>query len=155
MSLAGVKKKAKKCYQIWFWRLLAFVTEFGIVLAINRMCSAHLFCFQNKALKIVCVLLCLFFTFLFKLFIMVKICCYGLCKSNSKKEPTIEFLPFPKPKTNPERAKRLKIEDDQMSFRSLTASPLSNPISKKTNKTPIKYGDCCYYYEYGYGFGYG
>jgi hypothetical protein len=32
---------------------------------------------------------------------------------------------------------------------------VSNPISKKTNKTPIKYGDCCYYYEYGYGFGYG
>jgi hypothetical protein len=37
---------------------------------------------------------------------MVKICCYGLCKSNSKKEPTIEFLPFPKPKTNLEHAKR-------------------------------------------------
>jgi hypothetical protein len=37
---------------------------------------------------------------------MVKICCYGLCKCNSKKEPTIEFLPFPKPKTNLERAKR-------------------------------------------------
>jgi hypothetical protein len=53
MSLAGVKKKWKKCYQIWFWRLLAFVTDFAIVLAINRMCSANLFCFQNKALKIV------------------------------------------------------------------------------------------------------
>jgi hypothetical protein len=37
MSLAGVKKKRKKCYQIWFWRLLAFVTDFSIVLAINRM----------------------------------------------------------------------------------------------------------------------
>jgi hypothetical protein len=37
MSLAGVKKKRKKCFQIWFWRLLAFVTDFAIVLAINRM----------------------------------------------------------------------------------------------------------------------
>jgi hypothetical protein len=47
MSLAGVKKKCKKCYQIWFWRLLAFVTDFGIFLAINRMCSAGQFVFKT------------------------------------------------------------------------------------------------------------
>jgi ribosomal protein L36 len=43
MSLAGVKKKCKKCYQIWFWRLLAFV----IFLAINSMCSDCQFVFKT------------------------------------------------------------------------------------------------------------
>jgi hypothetical protein len=37
---------------------------------------------------------------------MVKYCCYGLCKSNTKSDPTIEFIPFPKPRTNRQRAKR-------------------------------------------------
>jgi hypothetical protein len=37
---------------------------------------------------------------------MVKLCCYSLCKSDTRKDENIEFIPFPKPKTNLERAKR-------------------------------------------------
>jgi hypothetical protein len=37
---------------------------------------------------------------------MVKVCCYGLCKNSTRKNPTVKFLPFPNPKTNLERAKR-------------------------------------------------
>jgi hypothetical protein len=37
---------------------------------------------------------------------MVKTCCYGLCNSDTRKDRTIRFLPFPKPKINLSRAKR-------------------------------------------------
>jgi hypothetical protein len=101
MSLAGVKKKRKKCYQIWFWRLLAFVTDFSIVLAINRMSGLlSKQCSKNR----VCVCFshfCSNYSSWSRSAVTG-----GLCKSNSKKEPTIEFLPFPNPKTNLERAKR-------------------------------------------------
>jgi hypothetical protein len=48
MSLAGVKKKCKKCYQFWFWRLLAFVTDFGIIWPYVFCLPV---CFQNISLK--------------------------------------------------------------------------------------------------------
>jgi hypothetical protein len=37
---------------------------------------------------------------------MVKHCCHGLCKSDTKIDPSRKFLPFPKPKRHPEKARR-------------------------------------------------
>jgi hypothetical protein len=34
---------------------------------------------------------------------MVKHCCHGLCKSDTKIDPSRKFLPFPKPKRQPEK----------------------------------------------------
>ena len=38
---------------------------------------------------------------------MVKHCCWGLCKSDSRyPKPGITFVPFPKPNTFPEKARK-------------------------------------------------
>jgi hypothetical protein len=37
---------------------------------------------------------------------MVKTCAFGHCRSDTRKEPSLVFIPFPKPKTNFQRAKR-------------------------------------------------
>jgi hypothetical protein len=37
---------------------------------------------------------------------MVKHCAFGHCRSDTRKEPSLVFIPFPKPKTNFQRAKR-------------------------------------------------